>query len=97
MTTALLTDQTALAIDPTFIARCQAAASRQAITVAAEDPATTNHALRLRYAETFLWGPTQRAPGVASAAAAAATLTSSSTDTEILSAVATAWNALAGL
>ena len=96
MTTATLANQNTAAVDPTFQAKCLAAACQTAITIRTEDPTTANHTARIALGSRLLNNPSAHGASIAAVASAIALVDSSSTDAAILAAVAGGWDTLAG-
>lgn len=82
-----------IAVNQDHIATVQVAAVRAALDIAAEAPATLNHANRVTLARNVLLNPEHYAKLMIWAVAQVAANTS---DAAILSAVAGVWNAYAG-
>lgn len=98
------TDIVDVAAKPSFIARVNYAVVIAAVNVAAEDPATPNHAARVAFANTILIGGT--APGAVNAVLANSTIAAESDssqrgenipDGDLQFAVNSVFNALAGI
>lgn len=100
----------ALAHDAQFLNRVQFALCQVALEVAAENPATANHAARRAFAASVLGNPGAAAAAAAVALVGAVNITASvvtikpsldvvsdATDAAIASQVSTLWNSFAGV
>ncbi len=93
-----LHDQWNIATDDSFKRRVQIAMLNAAIAISSEATATPNHTNRANYAKAVLNDPERYMPLFSLAICAFdATLTSASPDASINTAVASVWNALAGV
>lgn len=90
-------DQANLANDPTFQNRTKEAFKVAAIAIYNELTTVPGHAVRAQFATRILNEQMNLIPLIAAVAAADLTLAAASSDAQIESAVASIWNALAGV
>lgn len=86
----------ALARDPAFLARLEAAAVKTAVAVCNEADSTGGHAARIGFARRVLSASRPQAESLALGAVVCAGLSAASTDAAIESALSAVWNAYAG-
>jgi hypothetical protein len=91
---ALNTDY-ALSVDPTFWQKLAGALAKQSAVVAVEAGATANHANRLKFAQLVMGDATNQAQRYSLVLIEQFAWTSSTTDANLITNVASAWDALA--
>lgn len=88
-------EQYDLSHDTLFLRRVQMIIQKSAIAIAAEDPATANHAQRVAFGNKVLMNPSGYAELMAQGVTTNAAITISSTDSDIEFTVNSEWNAYA--